>query len=211
MKITTNAFTEMLKTVGSQNAEAGGLLFGSRKDWVITKFLYDRNAVTTVSTYSFDVGYLNPMIDKLEEEGLQLLGFLHSHPQNCTNLSQPDIQYFLKQFSYISVDKFLVPLMFSAVDGTHDFIPYTIYKDGRVEQSELELLPDQYDNYVVPQPELLPPIPTIAGESIPQKMSFRRYYLLLWSTFLTGGLIFLLCSLWLIFQYLFHHFKISTL
>jgi len=194
----------MLKTVGSLPAEAGGLLFGSRTDWVITKFLYDKDAETTCSTYSFNVGYLNPMIDKLDDEGLQLLGFVHSHPPNAKRLSEPDKKYFLSQFDNISVDKFLVPLMFPAVDGTYDFVPYVIYKDGRVEQSDLELLPDNHQRFVQVPPERLPPIPTEAGVVVSPVNMFSRYYRILWSTFLTGLLLLSLCLMRFFYLYLKH-------
>ncbi|WP_396602071.1 Mov34/MPN/PAD-1 family protein [Algibacter sp. R77976] len=200
MKITTSAYTEMLKTVGSRPAESGGLLFGSRKDWVVTKFLYDKNAKTTKSSYSFNVGYLNPMMDTLAEEGLQLLGFFHSHPQGYKQLSEPDKMYFEKQFNNIPVDKFLVPLMFPATDGTYDFVPYVFHKDGRVEKTTLELLPDDYTNYL-PSGELSLPN-QIASTITAKPFSFKDYYKLLWSIFYTGLLLFSLGVLFHGYKYI---------
>lgn len=193
MKITTSAYTEMLQTVGSRPAESGGLLFGSRKDWVVTRFLYDKNAKTTQSSYSFNVSYLNPMIDKLSEEGLQLLGFFHSHPHGYKQLSQPDINYFKKQFGNIPVDRFLVPLMFPATDGTYDFIPYVFHKDGTVEQTQLELLPDDYHRYSIT--EATENLEKVKTKAIP----FMAYYQLLWSVFLTGFVVFSIAMLYQLF------------
>ncbi len=190
-RITTSAYHEMLTTVGSQKAESGGLLFGSRRDWVITKFLFDKDAHTTASTYTFNVGYLNPMIEKLRnEQGLELLGFFHSHPQGYKQLSGPDKEYFMRQFNNIKVDKFLVPLMFPATDGTYDFRPYIIYRDGCIQESELDIMPDDYARYVVSNIEVDSPelvVPTNRRPSL-----FLYYLLVLLCISLTGTVAFAL-------------------
>lgn len=193
MKITTSAYTEMLRTVGSRPAESGGLLFGSREDWVVTRFLYDRNARTTQSSYTFDVGYLNPMMDTLADEGLQLLGFFHSHPQGHRELSQPDTAYFQRQFSNIPVDRFLVPLMFPATDGTYDFIPYTFHKDGTIERTRLELLPDDYTAYRDSRAS------TGTKKMATLPISSSTYRQFLWNVFYTGLLLFALGILYRLF------------
>lgn len=209
----------MLKTVGSRPAESGGLLFGSRTDWVVTKFLYDKNAKTTSNSYSFDVGYLNPKMDELAEEGLQLLGFFHSHPQGYKQLSAPDKTYFERQFKNIPVDQFYAPLMFPAVDGAYDFIPYVYHKDGRIEQATLELVPDDYASYITPVKETVAEdVPATTTEEDQEEIeaitsdskepnkatrfSFRIYYRILWSLFYTGLLAFSLWVLLFFYKYM---------
>jgi len=204
MKITTTAYNDMLKTVGSRTAESGGLLFGSRTDWVVTKFLYDENAKTTSSSYSFDVGYLNPMMDKLAEEGLQLLGFFHSHPQGYKQLSAPDKTYFQRQFKNIPVDKFYVPLMFPAVEGSYDFIPYVYHKDGRVEQVTLELVPDVYTDYVTAKSDREKETPIALTQKSPVPKLSTAYGYILWNILLTGLLLFALGMLKQIYTYFSH-------
>ena len=199
-RITTSAYTELLRTVGSTPAEAGGLLFGSRKDWVVSKFLFDKDAETTRSTYSFNVGYLNPMIDKLSEEGLQLLGFLHSHPTYCKDLSGPDREYFQRQFKNIPVDKFLTPLMFPATDGTYDFIPYVYHKDGRIEKTELDIMPDDFANYLVS--DIKVQAPELVLHEMKEGFTFQKYFMILVSVFITGVALFILGSLAKIFKHL---------
>lgn len=198
-RITTSAYNEMIKTVGSQPAESGGLLFGSRKDWVVTKFLFDKNAKTTSTTYSFNVVYLNPMIEKLGNEGLQLLGFFHSHPQGYKQLSEPDREYFFRQFNNIPVDKFLTPLMFPATDGSYDFIPYVYHKDGTVERTELDILPDDYATYVVSDIEdttvkYVLPVPER------KQFTFRSYFFFLLCILGTGVLAFTLAVLYTVYN-----------
>lgn len=197
-RITLSAYHQMIRSVGSRPAESGGLLFGSREDWVVTKFLFDRDAETSKTTYSFNVGYLNLMIEKLGEEGLQLLGFFHSHPSYCRELSMADREYFQSQFKNIPVDRFLTPLMFPAVDGVYDFIPYIYHKDGRVEQTPLEILPDDYTitralDIEVSEPQQILPIQE------KRWFTFRTYLLVLVYTLLTGVLLFIIGGLYIIY------------
>ena len=65
MQITTSAYQEMLKTSGSRKAESGGLLLGSREDYVVRYFLFDKDAKTTDTSYTFNAPYLNKMLQKL--------------------------------------------------------------------------------------------------------------------------------------------------
>ena len=205
IQITTSAYHEMLRNVGSITAEAGGLLFGTTDDYVVQKFIYDKDAVTTRTTYSFNAPFLNSKIDELRREGLEPVGFFHSHPPFAQQLSNPDKMYFKSQFkNFPNHDRFIVPLMFPAVDGQYDFIPYLIYKNGRVEKATLELLPDNYQIYIERPPELLPPIPTGVAETLPLHTLFRTYYLVLWSAFLTGLLISIFSLMRFFYLYLKH-------
>lgn len=213
-QITTSAYHQMLTTVGSVAAEAGGLLFGTSDNYIVQEFVYDKDAVTSKSTYTFNATYLNSMIDKMQEKGLELIGFFHSHPPGATALSSPDRMYFSSQFkNFPHLDYFVVPLMFPATDGTYDFIPFTINKEGQVTKTELELVPNDFKAFTQRPPELLPPIPAEANfiNQTIQSLSFKRYYLILWNIFLTGSLVFLLCSLWLAFQHMYHQFKLYNL
>lgn len=140
-KITQSAFDEIKATVGNKPAESGGLLFGSRKDYTVTRFLFDKNSINTQSSYTFNTGYLNPIIKKWwEEEGLELIGFLHSHPFGIGRLSEPDKKYFASQFKNIDVEKFLTPIIFSDKDGGFKFIPLVFNKDGTIDKLELEII-----------------------------------------------------------------------
>jgi proteasome lid subunit RPN8/RPN11 len=142
-KITQSAFEEIKATIGNKPAESGGLLFGSRKDFIVTRFLFDKNSINTPSSYTFNTGYLNPIIKKWwEENELELLGFIHSHPFGLGRLSEPDKKYFASQFKNIDVEQFLTPLVFSAKDGGFKFIPLAYTKNGTVEQLELEIISD---------------------------------------------------------------------
>lgn len=203
MKITTSAYNDMIKTVGSRPAEAGGLLIGSRTDWVVTRFLYDKDAKTTTTSYSFNAPFLNSQLDKLADEDLQLLGFFHSHPQGCRELSTPDREYFKRQFKNIPVDKFLTPLMLSAVDGSYDFIPYVFHKDGRTQEVELEVVPDNYKDYLATDTKVTTEV-EVPVAPVPMAIAYRLvafYKALLWMVLLTGLVCFTLAMLTELYTY----------
>lgn len=149
-KITQEAYHTILQTVASEYAEKGGLLLGSPEDTIITHFLYDKNAQNTATSYTINHLYLNPILKKLwKEKRLNILGVLHSHPTHCRKLSPQDIRYFLEQFKHLEVDFLFVPIVFSAKDGVYDFIPYIIHRNGKVEVSTLEIVPNDYKQCVI--------------------------------------------------------------
>ena len=81
MRIAESAFNEIINHIASKPAESGGALFGTEDDYIIYKYIPDTHAQTTRSTYTINSDYLNPIIKKLwEEEGLSLIGIVHSHP-----------------------------------------------------------------------------------------------------------------------------------
>lgn len=152
LKITTEVFQEIVKTIGSGIPEKGGILLG--KDGIITDFVFDENAHTSSSTYSLNVEFLNPIIQDKKQEGKQLMGIMHSHPYGCSELSAPDKQYFQSQFKNFPDLEFLyTPIIFSAKQGEFEFFPHVFHKDGTTEIAELEILPNEYDQYMDTVPE----------------------------------------------------------
>lgn len=144
-QITTSAYNKFVSTVGSTKAESGGIFFGSLDDYVITDFVFDQYAKTTGSTYTLNTDFLNPILTKHKQE---LIGVGHAHPKGCGQLSSQDITYFKKLFNYFDVEKLFVPICFSGKDTSFEFIPYIIYKNGDVVKAELEILPDNYLEYL---------------------------------------------------------------
>jgi proteasome lid subunit RPN8/RPN11 len=146
LKITTDAYQNIVRKIGSGIPEKGGILMG--KDGIITDFIFDENAHTTGSTYSLNVAYLNPLIKELKKEGKQLIGIIHSHPYGCSELSNPDKEYFMSQFkNFPDLDFMYTPIVFSAKQDEFAFFPYVFHKDGTVETAELEILPNDYEQY----------------------------------------------------------------
>lgn len=145
-QITTEAYQNIVRKIGSGIPEKGGILMG--KDRIITDFIFDENAHTTGSTYSLNVAYLNPIIKQLKKEGKQFMGIIHSHPYGSFKLSNPDREYFMSQFkNFPDLDFMFTPIVFSAKQDEFQFFPYVFYKDGTVKNAELEILPNDYKQY----------------------------------------------------------------
>jgi len=73
LQITTDAYQSIVTKIGSGIPEKGGILMG--KDGIITNFIYDENAHTTGSTYSLNVGFLNPIIKEVKKKVNSYLEF----------------------------------------------------------------------------------------------------------------------------------------
>jgi proteasome lid subunit RPN8/RPN11 len=131
MRFVKSAFEAIRNTVGARPAESGGLLVGSRADFVVQKFIFDQNAKVSRVTYTFDTDFLNAELERLwEEEGLQLLGFLHSHPYGYSHLSPPDKWYFNRQFKNIDTPKFLTPIVFTEPDGGFEIFCHEFHQNA---------------------------------------------------------------------------------
>lgn len=145
--ITTDAYQNIIKKIGSQQPEKGGILIG--KNGIITDFVFDEFAETTGSTYALNVTYLNPIIQEFKKQGKELMGIIHSHPNGCSKLSKPDQDYFAGIFKNATdLDFLFTPIVFSAKENEFHVFPYVFHKDGKIEEVELEIVPNDYDQYI---------------------------------------------------------------
>lgn len=146
MKICEDAFNEIINFIASQKAESGGALFGSEDDYIVRKFIPDRNAITTGSTYSIDADYLNRWIKKLwDKERLSLIGIIHSHPKGVSTLSGPDLSYFRNLLDNMERQKFLAPIVHTVPDGGFKLYPYILNANGtQTKEAQIEIVPDDY-------------------------------------------------------------------
>lgn len=147
MQITESAFNEIVNFIGAKPAESGGALFGREDDYVIRKFAPDVNAKTSRATYTINTDYLNPVIKRLwEEEGLSLIGIVHSHPNGYSSLSGPDLRYFGDLLTTsLTRKKFYAPIVFTIPDGGFKLFPHILNNEGGYSSTaQLELVPDKY-------------------------------------------------------------------
>ena len=161
--ITTSAYQQIVKTLGSKIPEQGGILVG--KDGIITDFVHDEFAETSSSTYSLNINYLNPIIKKFKEEGKELLGVTHSHPYGCRKLSRQDQEYFAGVLNKAKdVDYLFTPIVFSAKQEEFHFFPYVFYTDGKIEEVELEIVPNDYEDFIQKDEKIEKPDPNVVEE-----------------------------------------------
>ena len=131
MRITEEAFCDIVTHIGGRPAETGGALFANETG-VIQKFIYDRNAKVTGVTYTIDHQFINLEMKRLRAENLYLCGILHSHPGSFSELSTPDRQYFHELLTTkLKRDFFFAPIVHACQDGFKLF-PYILDSKGNV-------------------------------------------------------------------------------
>ena len=143
--IRQNVYNTIRDTIGKAPAETGGYLFGNREDFIIEKIVLDNSNRTSV-TWTMNPSFINPIIKDLwENEGLELIGFVHSHPPAFCRPSGPDVRVFGKYLERFDCDMLVTPIIQSTGDGVDfQFLPYAKLKDSKDPFSllKLEMLPD---------------------------------------------------------------------
>lgn len=132
-----------LKTVrdtsGALTVETGGVLIGYRFDYVVRDFIFDHRGSSKPGAYDPDVKYLNQCLKKAwEQNGMKILGFLHSHPRGVCRPSGDygngigDTGYVIRIFKHIqSLNKFLVPIVYSTADGgCFEIFPFIVFREN---------------------------------------------------------------------------------
>ena len=133
-----SAFADLVTSIGHAPPETGGLLLGFRSDFVVKKFIFDESGSRSHASYDPDVTVLNKIVKReWEENGLQLIGWAHSHPRGVDRLSGDygggtgDIGYLNRIFCAMpALRKFIVPIIFSSNDGPLTIYPYVAYREN---------------------------------------------------------------------------------
>jgi hypothetical protein len=142
-------FSAIRATVATERVETGGILLGSRDDYVVKKFIFDPYGSRFSAGYDPDVNFLNKVIkEEWANNQLALLGFVHSHPRGIRRLSGDwgngygDVGYLRKIFAAIPVlEKFLVPIVYSTADGgPFEIFPYIAFRDSAEDYKEADLI-----------------------------------------------------------------------
>ena len=94
LKMTRSVVELIRQTIGVRTAESGGMLGGSRSDGVIRHYHFDGTARRTGVAYSPDCQTLNALLqEEWNPAGINLLGFVHSHPPSIRRPSYGDERY----------------------------------------------------------------------------------------------------------------------
>lgn len=84
----------IMLTIASQPPETGGILLGPIDSDDVTDFYFDSTALSTGATYSPDHITLNKMMkEQWLPNGIDMKGFVHSHPRGVDRLSSGDLTY----------------------------------------------------------------------------------------------------------------------
>jgi molybdopterin/thiamine biosynthesis adenylyltransferase/proteasome lid subunit RPN8/RPN11 len=139
---TEEVYKQISDTIGRRPAESGGIL-GSRDGGnIIDRYCFDDTAHTTGNTYSPDTAALNRIVAEWNANGIELVGFIHSHPAGRRLPSREDWRYVRAIMDALDVhDRFLMPIAGVATppNGTVKIYPYVFEKELRLRPQELAI------------------------------------------------------------------------
>ena len=129
-----SAYDHICETVGSKTPETGGILLGKPINNIVQKFVFDKKGVNFSHGYDPNVDFLNKVLqEEWEQNKLEFLGFVHSHPRGVQYLSANqgngigDLGYISRIFNAMpSLKRLLVPIIYSHADG-HKFKIFPYY------------------------------------------------------------------------------------
>lgn len=103
---TDEVLAQLRETIGSRIPETGGIL-GSSDGIHIDHFYFDEHADVTGATYEPNCEILNRILECWYEEGVEFVGFAHSHPHGATKPSNPDNLYTQKIMKALEMEYFI--------------------------------------------------------------------------------------------------------
>ena len=103
---TEKVLSQIHETIGSRIPETGGIL-GSSDGIHIDRFYFDATANVTGATYEPDCDVLNRVIEQWRKEGVEFVGFVHSHPRGAIKPSNPDNLYTKKIMETLDMKYFV--------------------------------------------------------------------------------------------------------
>lgn len=87
-------YDEIMSTLGKEKPELGGMLGFREYQQKIDSYVFDEGARVTSVEYNPSITFLQKILDEdWDKEGIQLAGFVHSHPGYYDHLSPADIEY----------------------------------------------------------------------------------------------------------------------
>ena len=93
VKVSYEVYEQIKATVGSYRPETG-MMLGSSDGQVIDECYFDRKARTNCAAYSPNIAHLNNVVlPDWNSRGIQMVGFVHSHPRGCITPSFSDVNY----------------------------------------------------------------------------------------------------------------------
>jgi proteasome lid subunit RPN8/RPN11 len=145
--ISQELFDDIGRTIGSLPAETGGMLGGDRAHGRVTHFAFDVSSKNSRATYSPDTRALTDLLrNRWKKAGVQLMGFVHSHPSSMSRPSRGDLEYAERILAANPhMECLLLPIVLPATrKGPFTIHPYRVSRGEsrtlRIEAMTLEVL-----------------------------------------------------------------------
>lgn len=138
---TSEVYEEIRRTIGCRKAEHGGIL-GSSDGIHIDHFYFDKTAVRSSASYTMDAKALNEVIHNWNDNGVQLIGIIHSHPQGMTKPSYGDMEIAKHIIETLDVKgEFFTPIVQVSpkLNGDIRIYPYTFEQTVKMRQQPIEI------------------------------------------------------------------------
>lgn len=139
--ITAEVYRQIRQTLGTRKPEQGGIL-GSSDGLHIDHYYFDKTASRTSASYTMDADALNKVIHEWNDNGIQLVGLIHSHPQGCIKPSYGDMKTAGHIIETIDVKgKFFTPIVQVSpkLNGDIKIYPYTFEQTVELKEQPLEI------------------------------------------------------------------------
>lgn len=133
MKLSQTAYQAIMRDIGAHPPERGGILLGPVGEMSATHFIFDETGKGTGASWTFGHLRINEILKQYVPLGLDMRGFIHSHPSGYRTLSSQDLTDFSKPFhnpKNEDLQEVWAPIV---VDGS--IYPFIIFRD-RPNQAE---------------------------------------------------------------------------
>lgn len=138
---TADVYDEIKRTIGCRKPEQGGIL-GSSDGKHIDHYYFDKTANRSSASYTMDTKALNEVIHGWNDNGIQLVGIIHSHPQGITRPSFGDMETAKHIIETIDVQgKFFTPIVQVSpkLNGKIRIYPYTFEQTVEMKPQSMEI------------------------------------------------------------------------
>lgn len=139
--ITAEVYDQIRRTIGTRKPEQGGIL-GSSDGVHVDHYYFDKTAVRTSASYTMDANALNEVIHQWNDNGIMLVGIIHSHPHGCTKPSYGDMEMARQIIETIDVKgKFFTPIVQVSpkLNGDIKIYPYTFEQSVTMKEQLLTI------------------------------------------------------------------------
>jgi len=139
--MTAEVFDQIKQTIGTRKPEQGGIL-GSSDGVHIDHYYFDKTATRTSGSYTMDAKALNEVIHEWNDNGIMLVGIIHSHPQGVTKPSYGDMETARHIIETIDVKgKFFTPIVQVSpkLNGDITIHPYTFKQTVEMKSQPFEI------------------------------------------------------------------------